>query len=661
MTRATGSMVRTGFDRWTTWTTAAAAGLALAFAPAASAQADEGAGEAPPQKTVVAFDYSGWPAVFENEKDAGLAQVPELLRARLDELRANPELEADLGEIPPQVWGLAYLLLDAPASMRMTLGGFDPNTGWPDFGLVMQLGAGGEAEARRTHERVEFLRSMAGGELELVESDRYPGMLEFGTPMGPVLYGPRETVGGEWVYQLIAGNVGEPDAWDASLPATPGGDRAISSFRMDLAALTPLANFLRGWANMAGPEGEMMFDMLEQQGVIGEDAMGVDAVSWRSETHLRQRLTYVKARPYAASMNFGFVPLDTKDLRAIPRNAYAALAHSWDPEASFEAAWELNAGNLQLSEEQVEEMAAEIRERFGIDPREDVLEPLGTTVAMYISDSTGGNSLLSTVLLHDLERPTRMASSLNKLYEKSLEADAGWPELPVGAMRVERGSFRGATTFRLLFPGLPVPFEPTVAVAGDWLVAGVTPGAVEGAIVHLMDDQPSILDNDRFRALPVFGGEPVSFSFIDTTRTITDGYPVMQLLVPTLESFLRSPAGDREVPRLMPTLPELARGLQPSVTVLHWDGENAVYDTYADPSMLATLTALAGTGDLGALVTGFVGGALVGSEAAKNNMGGAGWDGGDWDDEGWDGDGWEEWEPAEEPEPVEELSSDGAE
>lgn len=80
-----------------------------------------------------------------------------------------------------------------------------------------------------------------------------------------------------------------------------------------------------------------------------------------------------------------------------------------------------------------------------------------------------------------------------------------------------------------------------------------------------------------------------SLTFIDTSRMLHAGYPLVSMLGSGVSNAMSTPpmhGEGRSVGLLVPTYRELSSGVLPSIQVGYWDGQNYVVDTHADRSML---------------------------------------------------------------------------
>jgi hypothetical protein len=87
-----------------------------------------------------------------------------------------------------------------------------------------------------------------------------------------------------------------------------------------------------------------------------------------------------------------------------------------------------------------------------------------------------------------------------------------------------------------------------------------------------------------------------SLSFSDTARALPLGYTFASLLGSALANGVRSPLSpDRNPGTLIPTYPELKKGVRANVLYSYWRGDDYLLEMHGDHSVLVNGTAIAGT------------------------------------------------------------------
>src|SRR5690606_15897884 len=151
---------------------------------------------------------------------------------------------------------------------------------------------------------------------------------------------------------------------------------------------------------------------------------------------------------------------------------------------------------------------------------------------------------------------------------------------------------------------------------GEWLVAGLTASAAAGAVRQIQEVSSSLASSEAFRAENVPLGEITELTFIDSARTLRDGYGGLSLLSSALANVVRSPHGQRDPGLICPPYGELVEDVRPMTMMSYWDGDDYITRWAGDRSSLVNGAALLGVGDLGSLI----GGAILGSGAAGGMM-----------------------------------------
>jgi hypothetical protein len=265
----------------------------------------------------------------------------------------------------------------------------------------------------------------------------------------------------------------------------------------------------------------------------------------------------------------------------------------------------------------VDDFLGEFREHTGVDLRTDILEVVGGTWGAYMSDSTGGGSLGSGIVFVSLKDSAKLVGAHRKLVETAgkhlAEEEKGMYIRP----RIWKDG--DVELMSLQFPGVPVPLEITYAVAGNWLIAGLTPQAVVTASRQALGKGDQGLVNHP--ALRGFAsGSFSSVSIMDSARLARDGYPIMSMIGSAISAGVRSPGGGGRDPGLIvPTFAELVKGMKPTVEVSYWQGDDFVSETRADRSLLAQ--GAASMGMMSKFAPIIMGMAVAGAQAQNAGMG----------------------------------------
>lgn len=613
-----------------TWTRAAArrcstifatTGLTLAATLAATPAAlAQGANETKPapQQPVLAFEHSGIAQMFPDDRDAGLVRAISMLGARLKELKADPKMDPEFRQIPDQAIDLLDTLINDPMRVGVTLGGIDEQTRLPHFGVVVSLDLQDQADAASLDQDVDHLRAMSGMQITPEPSKRFQGMHDLALPFGMLTYGPHRTDTG-WHYQILFGEVENPNAVASYLPKPEHVQTTAGRAMLDLAALTPVSEMLGGMLTMFAPQGADLMRQFHERGFVGPDAMKIEMVSGYTPTASVKRVTLQRAGKFVDALNISQEPLTNQDLGIVPADATVAQVKRMNVDAVWQSMRKQFAQSGQA--EEVDNVLAQFKEKTGVDIENDIIAALGDTVAAYLSDSTGGSSLLSAVVAVKLSDPQKIQSALTRLTDTANKA-AGQLDLGPGALHLATANTPAGpmTTLRLL--GLPIPIEPSFAIAGDWLVMGASPQACVAAAnqaTHARDG--GLRANPRFASAYPANAKPIGIDFVDTQRTMRAGYTPLSLLTTAFSNFITSPnVGAQDPGQILMGYNDLAKSCRPIMAYSHWVGDDLVFEVDADRSILVNAAGILGMGDAGPIVAGAILGGSAAAAAAEKQQ-----------------------------------------
>ncbi len=578
---------------------------ALAAAPAAARQqADQ------QPKTLLAFDCAGLPSLLVSEKDAALAHAFSMFPARIEELRLQvPEF----AEAPRSVTDLLFSMIGRPVRLAVTNKGFDPETGMPGIGATLSFHMRDQQDAVRMGESLNSVRTMAFGATPVSDSTRWKGMTDLPLPFGVLSYGPRQAPDG-WRYEMLFGAVETPDAAFAGMHTDRAVPRPAIRGSLDLAALTPLTQMLAGFAAMAAPRGQDVVAELRRRGLMGPEAVAYEFTHGFTDAEAINVLRVRRMAKFAEASGLSTVPLTATDLAVVPADATAAYIARYSAKSTWN---QLRTQFESAMPGQIDQFIGMVRDNLGIDIEADVINALGDTFAVYVSDSTGGGSILSGVAAISLSDPARFATALERAAQAFNHAAAENMDAP-GAVRMDAFTQQGVRYLQLRSAGLPIPMEPTIAISGNWLVIGATPAASVAAARFIAAPGRSggLAANPAFAKHRPKGNDPVMIAFVDSARTMSRGYPLLSFATSAVANAMRSSHPGVEVREpgfLLPTYSELAEGVRPFISLTYWDDQDMVTESHSDRSMLVNAAAILGLGDLGQIVSSLVLGAGIGA------------------------------------------------
>lgn len=606
------------FERTTRLIAASAIALTAVSSGTAQArpQAQQG-GQAP--ETMVVIESEGLASMLTAEKDRHLREALALLPEKVEEFRGSVP---DMQGVPRELSDSAFLMLSRPWRMAMTNKGFDQQTGRPGVGIVMSWSMpeeDGRDKAMMIHRAFGQAMAMSGAPMQVRESDAYPNMSAFTVPFMfplPVDYGPREANDG-WRYEIHVGDAPDPDASFDALPVD-GAMKAKLRGSVDLASFTPFVNMFAGMAAIAGPQAINAIEDMRASGIIGEDAITIDFFAGELGDRGVSRFA-MRGLGIERGQMLGFTDLTVSksDMRVVPADATFAQIQKMEPQVQWNRLRKQFVS--MLSEPRFEELMGQFKNMTGYDLETQVIPSIGNTTSFYLSDSTGGSSFLSSVLLVSLDDPETFHDfwvSLTGLVNGMIgEELAGEPI----AIRFSHFEVDGTPVTQIQTPGLPLPFEPTFSVANGWLVAGATPQACHAAVRQVKSPGNGLAGNDAFagatRGLPAM----TSVAFVDSQRTVRDGYPYLTMLGSAVSNMVRpkSPDAPRQPGMVTPLYAEFVKGVKPSVTYTHWDGDDYITEMHADRSLLVNIASILGTGDMGDIASSMLLGGSIGAAIAS--------------------------------------------
>lgn len=553
-------------------------------------------------RTLVAFEHTGAESLLVSPKDAGLKRALSMLPTRIEELRdAVPELQ----EIPKPVIDMAMKLGAYPMRFAITDKGIDPDTGMPGIGVVASWQMTGDdpaRDARTIHQGLTGVMMQAGGGMQIAESQVHEGFSSMPLPFGALAFGPYEANDG-WRYEMRFGLVEDPAAPFADMPSGDAEFKPVMHGKLDLAAMTPMVQMFGGMAMMMVPNGQDLMKNLREQGLTGEDAMSFEMTAGYRGDNSVSRMVAKGMKNFAPQLGVPTTPIPEAAFAAIPADATFAQIKQQD----LGFAWTSIREQLEAADpDALQEIQSQFTNMTGLDLEADLINTLGDTYALYLSDSTGGGSFLSAVSVIWLDDAETLYNSLSKLAEQFNTMIDGEIEGPF-KVRIDAFSQGGVRFMQLRTPGLPIPFEPTIAIIEDKLVMGATPQALFAAGAQITGNgAPGDVRSNP--ALAPFRGGMVSasaFTFVDSARTIGASYPYVTLAGSAIANAMRSHVSTSRDPGLVvPPFSILAKDVRPMVTWSTFEGDDYVTQTSGDASVLVSICSVLGVGDLAPMLAG---------------------------------------------------------
>ena len=520
--------------------------------------------DAPALEHLMTMRMGGLESFFSDSKDVGLLRALQMGDARLRELPS----EIPDWDLPPGLLEMGLDMLGGPYSMTVAFGD-EPMGGMPlSIFVDMRMGQGSEAGAIDATANLTAMMNDLGAPLMV------PGAGELWGLDGPVpiFMGAR---GSDFVLR-----VGSQDAL-AQKPAAqilPAGSTTYMSGDFNYKAYM---DKLMEMMDTGNGELGMLSGMMGLFDMNYDFAMGFDAERQYMTTRMPGYAPIIKSMGAAVE---GGVQTDL--LEAIPQDSTWAMALSFDLNGLYKFYEALLAPmDINLSEE--------IERELGMNVERDILSAFGSRHAMYSSDSTGGGGPMATVgimELGDREVFLNLIGMAEQLANQFSESEAK------GYLRVNKTTMGGTDTYQLLFPGMPVPMELTMAVTSEFAVFGATPQAVMVAVQQIEDPQSSLLENATFGdQLGTIDGEVAAMMFIDTPRLMNDGYGTVSLMTSALANAVRSPMDmSRDPGMVMPTLPALKKDAKGMLMMTYLSEGDYISEYRLDRSHLVNAVGAAG-------------------------------------------------------------------
>lgn len=589
-------------------------GLAFGQPPAAPEEAP------PTPRAFLALERASLREFLVDGKDQVLRRALGMLPDRVNDLPRELAMDAETAALVKSM----LLTLAKPCKVAIT---YTPNYqkgGAMGYGFVMSVPMPDAAEAETLHGRV--MRAIGAEAADLSPSKRFPGMMEANLPVAPLRFGPRKGAGGT-SYDIIWGAVGDADVAFAEIPKPthPMASTVVNGV-VDFSQLTTLVGLGKTAASGArGPQAQaaqQVAKKLASYGLYGSDAVvahfQMGYTKDASVTHVEVR----NAEKPLAAMGIESGTVTEADLRAIPADAVMASASAWSTKAYTDL-----LADLVRAEPQAKEALAQFKAATDVDLVEDVMNSLGGVAIAYASDTTGGGSIGSSVLLLSFADRDRFVTAHGKLVAALMKAIASSPdgEQVRKYVRMDTATEDGTTLYALRTPGIPIPFEVTYAMTPRYLVLGLTPQSVLAAVrqANGKGDRGIVSRAEVASQLPK-GKGLISVSFADTPRLMGAGYPLVCLAGVGIANGVRSPAdASRDPGMVVPVYNELRAGVRPTVAVTYHEGELVVLHSTSDRSML-----VGASGALGGLLRAWpiaaAVGIGVGATVFKERMGAAG-------------------------------------
>ena len=555
----------------------------------------------PADEALTAYS-SGLEGMLVDEKDDGLKRALLMLDERVAELPA----ELNEPEMPGPMLQLVVEMLQSPMNLRAgIIEGADPMMG-PPFWAQVAIAGNDAQQAKSMADRLEgFLSAVVPAgitphpEIASLKAVDLDGV--------PAYFGSLDVAGR--THCILAINRLATDPLQLTGIQLPAGVQPAMAFAIDFKEVQPLLQMLLA---QAGPEGDAARMQLEMMGMLGENASAITLAVGHGKDRSHAFMRYARYKQILEKMN-GLAEhgLIADDLKIVPVDAtYAQLT-----KADLKGMWQwlrgmLNqaaqqAGGMQGGAQQPEDMVEQLAAQTGIHIERDLIDHLGQSYGVYMSEVTGGGGMLSIVGFIEVSNADGLRQGEAKIAQKLNELGAGPAR---GYVQVRRQTIAGKEAMVLTFPGLPIPLELSCALVGKHYLIAATPQGLGAAIGQINSGKNSLADNESFKQMggSTFAGA-MQVTFSDTPALARNGYGMVSLAMSALGNAVRSPSDTtRDAGVIMPSYHELMADAKASVMIARLDGDDMIATCQMDRSMLVNACGAAGSlgGPLGAVVVG---------------------------------------------------------
>lgn len=501
----------------------------------------------------------------QHPKDAALMRALTLLDERLSELPAEVG-----GEMPPELLpafeaeSIPVWLRLLTAQKRVSMMGLPNGGGQNDLPFLFSV-AMDETDEQAAIQYEANLKALLGRmqapfPMEMIQRNGSALMVDMGATMAPM---------------------GQTDA-----AAMLGGSPLSLEMEMNIGGYL---DFFKGLMMSEGApyEAMMMFDILGHMG-LDESVLEV-AVKCDGETTHTASLISGLGRRMVESGIFPADGMTAAHLAPVPRDATWASVSRIDMEAAF------NAVDALISEYAADQLgggniADMVQGMVGIDLRSGLFGALGDTYGMYASESTGGGGLTSTVMFFSLRDQEALLQTQEQLQEMLNAILGAQTDGYVSIRSWTRGDDEYST---LMFPGLPVPIEPTIAMSEGWLVVAATPQAAMGAMDHIASGGNSIASHGGIA--PLLDGTKKGVGFMDAEYFARSGYGLTAMMLSGVSNGVRSRTDATRNPGpIMPVYSTFKEGIQDMVGYTEVVGEDIVTRQTQDGSAVVQMATMMG-------------------------------------------------------------------
>lgn len=532
---------------------------------------------------------AGIDGLLDDPKDAGLQQALVLMEQN------GLSLPPDMGKEEKFAIGTAARLLLSEIDFRVAMRPDAPSNSIP-FSLTIRSSGNEGATPEELVSRVEKLIQGSKAGPGRPDPDNHGLMLYNENDPDPLMWVGTSKDNGHETAVMSVGSPPESSTIDWSGCGLPSGTDILAGVIVDFQELQlPLARA----AVATGPETAAVSHLMGKWGLLGPDAMRLEFAVGRNDDAMQ-----LGGRISNYGKHFGQYVVEggvrAADLKAVPKDAVAAQVSRFNISGFLDSMMEMGdamAPPLGQGPDgqpiKASDMACQqFKMMLGIDPRTELIDYLGDTMTIYRSISTGGGGLMSLVMLVEASNPDALATSLGTL---AARASAMASPMTQGYVQMSNWTHPDCgEIISLVFPGIPIPMELSLAVKDNWLVTALTPQALVAACQQL-DARDSLKDAKGFRKYAgskAIGAMQVNYN--DVPAQLAGGYTLSSAVASAISNYTRPRRkADSGISMVMPTFGQLAKGARPCVLIARMDGVDLEYSGTSDSSMNVLGTGMA--------------------------------------------------------------------
>ena len=291
-------------------------------------------------------------------------------------------------------------------------------------------------------------------------------------------------------------------------------------------------------------------------GVSGLDGSGfVSKTLIRLDGEPKGLLTALSGKPLAAA-----------DLVPVPRDATFALALRLDADKLLQTIQQVVSEIDPRAGRDMAEAMNEMRKTTGLDPREDVLQPLGDAWCLYSAPSEGGFLFTGATAVVPLRDAPRAKKSFERIMERQRQVEKLNASLGYHDEHVLDFECAGHKVFYIRVRDEGFPFAPAWCMTDKELIVALFPQNIKAHLTR-GENFVSLAENKTVNALLQGPDGPLALAYVDSPELFKLVYPGLQVGA----KYLSAALGEQRIEfdlGVLPSAPSIARHLAPTVTAV---------------------------------------------------------------------------------------------